>query len=191
MKTWLSLLLILLLCRPTQAQQRELAPDFMTLQYAGSIGLASVGLGYEVFRAKTRASLHFGTVPASHGGPLSIITGKFLMVPWVIPAGENFRFNPCDIGVMISHHSGENFKVNVPDYLSGRNYYWWHTALRAHLAVESSVSVRMEQDRFFRKITLYAELNTNDLYIVSFFSNASTLNVRDLVKAGIGTRFRF
>jgi hypothetical protein len=168
-----------------------LTPDFIVLQYAGSIGYYSAGAGYDIFKSRGRMSFHFGSVPKSSGGPLNIVTGKVFYEPWQIRLSEKAHFNPLDIGMIVSYHMGDDFKMNVPDYLSSDNYYWWHTCMRLHLAVETSVTAELKPNRFFKRFTGYAECNTNDLYMVSYFKNASTLKAYQLIKVGIGGRFNF
>jgi hypothetical protein len=191
MKSVIAILLLIFATATVMAQDRSAAPDFAVVQYAGSIGYLSGGLGYDLFQNRGRASVHFGSVPRSEGGPLNILSGKIIGEPWTIAITEKITINPLDVGLMLSYHMGENFKTNVPDLLAERNYYWWHTNLRVHLITETSISVEMEPNRFFRKFTAYIELNSNDLYMVSYFANASTLKPHELIKAGVGIRLNF
>ena len=186
-----TLLLITVALTFCKAQKKGIAPDFAVLQYAGSIGYVSGGLGYDLFQNRGRASIHFGSIPRGEGGPLNIAAFKIIGEPWTIAITEKTTLNPLDVGLMLSYHMGDNFKTNVPDLLAERNYYWWHTNLRVHLITETSLSVQLEPNRFFRKFTVYGELNSNDLYMVSYFSNAATLKLYELVKAGAGVRLNF
>jgi hypothetical protein len=172
-------------------QRSAAAPDFFVVQYAGSIGYFSAGAGYDIFQNRGRASLHFGTVPKGEGGPLNIFCAKVFIEPWTVGLSEHMTLNPLDVGLMVSYHMGDDFKLSVPDYFASRNYYWWHTAMRLHLATESSLTIKMDPHRFFKKFTAYAELNSNDLYLVSFVSNAETLKFEELIKLGIGVRLSF
>lgn len=190
MKQALVLILFISTCDLT-AQDHKGAPDFLALQYAGSIGYVSAGIGYDIIKSHARASVHFGTVPENQGGPLNIFCGKFFYKPWNINLSRRTSFHPADVGLMVSYHTGEDFKQSVPDYFSGKNYYWWHTSMRLHLATETSISIQLDPNRFFERLTTYIELNVNDLYLVTYFSNAASLDPGDLVKAGIGARFNF
>jgi len=181
--------LLVLVASEACSQKSFLKPDFLALQHAGSIGYLSAGLGYDVFQSRARMSFHYGNVPKNLGGNLDIFTGKFLCVPAVVRVSELVIIHPIDVGVMVSYHTGENFKSNVPDYFES-NYYWWHTNLRFHVAVEQSVNVYFHERRFHR-MSAYIEFNMNDLYLVSYFTNTSTLGLDKLVKAGIGTRIWF
>src|SRR5690349_8681129 len=127
-------LLLTLVVNRSHAQKRSpLLPDFAVAQYAGSIGYLSGGIGYDVLRNRGRVSAHFGSVPRSQGGPLDIFCAKFFVEPWTIAMSEKFTFNPLDVGVMVSYHTGADFKENIPNYLAERNYYWFNTNMRLHV----------------------------------------------------------
>ena len=190
MKALLLIILLFMAVLPQQAnsQNKGLKPDFYVAQYAGSIGYLSAGTGYDIFKSKGKFSLHFGSVPKSQGGPLNILAAKLFFEPKVVPVWSNMEINPFDVGIMLSYHFGENFKTNVPNYFSDNNYYWWNTSLRAHLAIESSFTVRLGKGSFVKGFTGYAEINTNDLYLISFIKNTHALKIQDIIKIGIGSR---
>ena len=186
------LLFVMMIAVSVQAQDRNrAAPDFAVLQYAGSIGYFSAGAGYDIFKSRWRVSAHYGSVPAVQGGPLRIITGKLFFEPVAVNVSERVVFNPADIGIMVSYHTGDNFKLSVPDYLKSGNYYWWHTSMRIHLAMETSLTAKFSRGRTFKSISGYFELNTNDLYAVSYIQNTSSLRLIDLIKVGTGLRISF
>lgn len=172
-------------------QRHNITPDFASVQYAGSIGYLSIGAGYNIFKDKGRVSGHFGMVPENRGGHLDIIAVKLFYTPKVVQVFERVVINPADVGLMVSYHFGDNFKLNVPNYFSDDNYYWWHTAMRIHLAIESSASLDLGSEGIFRALTAYLEFNTNDLYVVSFVNNPRSLALHELVKLGAGLRFIF
>ena len=192
MKHGLHILIIFAVSLPALAQNRNGAlPDFAVVQYAGSIGYFSLGTGYDIFKSRWRVSAHYGTVPSARGGPLHIITGKLFYEPLSVSVSEQVVFNPVDLGLMVSYHTGDNFKLSVPDYFSTDNYYWWHTSMRVHLAMETSLSVNFTRQRTFRALTGYIEFNTNDLYVISYIQNTSSLQFFELIKIGTGLRISF
>ena len=165
-------------------------PDFGVVQYAGSIGFVSFGAGYDVFKSKARFSMHYGFVPSTKGGPLNILTLKLFCKPTSWRLSENMKINPFDFGVMGSYHYGDDFDEQWPD-VHPKGYYWWNPALRLHLAMESSVSYKFPKDHRFNAISAYLEFNTNDLYIVSYAKNASTIKPWQIIKLGTGVRLNF
>lgn len=172
-----------------QGQSRSaLRPDFAVLQYAGSIGFLSAGLGYEIFNQRARISAHFGHVPKRHGGTLNVVTGKIFFKPVEIKLRNNWHLQPIDPGLMVSYHYGENFQTKWPDQIYPDGYYWWHPALRIHLGVETSATKTFTKINAIRAVTLYAELNTNELYFISFFQNFESVRPWKIIKGGLGVR---
>lgn len=189
-----SVFALLLLCVTTtgaSAQGRSLLiPDFAVVQYADSLGYASVGVGYGLTK-KIRGSLHYGFVPESKGGSLYILSTKFLFSPWTTKLNETFQLQPFDIGIMATYHFGDNFHDRWPSrYPDG--YYWWTSSTRFHLVAESSATYLIPASRsFFKSVSGYIEFNTNDLYVVSFVQNTRSISFFDIVKSGVGMRVRF
>jgi hypothetical protein len=174
-----------------KAQDRALfSPDHLILQYAGSIGEVSGGVGYNVFKGKARASLHFGHVPKAEGGPLTILSTKLIFIPRSYRISERAIINPFDAGLMVSYHFGEAFQSTWPSHYP-ENYYWWKTTFRFHLNIESSITVKIRDHTTFKAITGYIEFNSNELYLVSFFQNMESLRLADVVMLGAGAKFHF
>jgi hypothetical protein len=171
------------------AQDSDLYPDFITIQYAGSIGYKSLGVGYEI-KDRARVSAHYGFVPASRGGILHIVTGKYLFTPITIEQSSKLNIQPLNVGAMITYHFGENFYTRWPSDRYPKGYYWWPSALRLHLVLESAVTYQLT-DSFFKSVSGYIEFNTNDLYVVSYVLNVRSINFFDIIKSGVGVRLRF
>lgn len=169
----------------------RLVPDFAVVQYAGSIGYVSAGVGYDVLKSNARFSAHFGTVPANRGGKLNVISAKLIFIPATLTIWNRVKLNPVDIGVMGSYNYGDNFETSWPEGVHPRGYYWWNPAFRAHVAMESSVTYQFKKGHSLRSITGYVEFNTNELYFITFLQNTSTIGLWDIVKLGIGGRVRF
>lgn len=166
-------------------------PDFGVIQYAGSIGYFSAGLGYDVFKSKARFSTHFGYVPKKQGGNLNVLAIKLLFKPVSLRLGNRLQMNPVDFGLMGSYHYGDNFETRWPEGVHPKGYYWWNPALRAHLAMETSVTYEFRKEFAFRSIMGYLEFNTNELYFISLIQNIKTVNAWDVIKIGAGTRVNF
>ena len=176
----------------TQAQERHWShPDFLQLQYAGSIGYLSGGVGYDIFRNHARASLHFGHVPKGKGGALNIFSTRLMFVPGSYSAGKRVIISPYDIGLMISYHLGSDFRSRWPDHRYPENYYWWQTSFRFHLNYQPSVTVHIRNHTVFKSVTAYLDVNTNELYLVSLFQNLETLRPGDILKLGFGIRAHY
>lgn len=191
MKIFLLLLASILGTYSLPAQQRSLLPDFAVVQYAGSVGYLSAGVGYNILKSKARFSTHFGIVPPNRGGALNIVSAKLFFKPATFTIWNRVRMNPFDIGVMGSYHYGDNFEEKWPEGVHRKGYYWWHPAFRTHLGMESSVTYEFKKGHSFHSATGYIEFNTNELYAISFIQNIDTVSFWDIVKVGTGFRISF
>ena len=171
------------------AQRPASLPDFATLQYAGSIGVVSAGAGYHLSE-KTSVSVHYGYVPSNRGGELHIIAAKLLFNTWSFRISERLRFDPLRLGAMVSYHLGGEFRSRWPSHRYPDGYYWWKTSMRAHIISETSLTLRLPNSRF-HSVTGYAELNTNELYLISYLKNSHSLSLKDIIKVGYGVRLNF
>lgn len=170
------------------AQQRAWIPDYAYGQYAGSIGFASAGIGYDVF-GKHRLSLHYGYVPAHRGGPLNIIASKLIFSTYDIRLGNSLTFHPIDAGLMVTYHVEDQFNSRWPQHRYPDGYYWWRPAWRPHLLTQTSITLYPEMG-WFKSVAAYIEFNTNELYLISFLKNMRSLSITDIVKVGVGVGIR-
>ncbi|MBC8053064.1 MAG: hypothetical protein H7Y13_08365 [Sphingobacteriaceae bacterium] len=168
-----------------------LKPDHAVLQYAGSIGYVSVGLGYDLFKKK-RGSLEFnyGYVPEDKGGTLHIASTKFAYRPWQIKIKEFATVYPVNPGVFFSYHFGKQFDIAFDREQYGKSYYGWSTAIRGHISLSNEIKLYTGEKK---SVTLYSEFNTSDLYLASMFfkNNRKWLSPQDIVKLGIGLKVGF
>lgn len=191
-----TLLLFSLLITPffTFAQKntlvKQLIPDYINLQYGGSIGYFSAGVGYYFLNEKTTVSLHYGFVPKSKGGPINILTPKFAYRPFEIKINENLRWQPINPTIFVSYTLGRNFDKEFDPNQYPDGYYWWSTALKAHLGFSTEVKVLGNPKAAIKAVSLYAETNTNDLYAVSWFENRTTTPITRIFFMGYGVRLK-
>lgn len=170
-----------------RAQNRSaLSPDFYTAQFAGSIGYISVGAGYTFFKNKMDVSLHYGFVPKRMGGEFHIATARFVYQPWQWPISKRLTLSPFNTGIFISYHADSDLSTSWPSrYEDG--YYWWQTAIRFHLLWEQRLSFALNGGRFSH-LQVFTQLNTNELYAISYLLNTGSIKPSEFVKLGMGVR---
>lgn len=175
----------------SEAQPRHtLLPDYVNIQHAGSVGWLSVGIDYDILKGKGRLGGRFGTVPKSLGGPLRLVSTSLFYEPLTVPLSSRLVLNPVDVGVKMSYHFGDQFYTALPSrYPEG--YYWWKSALRFHLATQTALTWKLSNQHKIKSVTGYVELNTNELYLVSYIQNARSLRPSEIIKAGLGVRLKF
>ena len=169
---------------------RKLLPDYLNIQHAGSVGWLSLGVDYDILRGKGRLGGRFGTVPKTQGGPLRLVSTSLFYEPWIFRPSSRLTINPIDVGMKVSYHFGDKFYTELPSrYPDG--YYWWKSALRFHVATQTSLTLNLNDHYKIKSVTGYVEFNTNELYLVSYIQNAKSLRLSEVIKVGMGVRLKF
>lgn len=174
---------------------KALLPESDALQYAGSIGYLSAGVGYELFK-NNRGALEFryGYVPENMGGELHIVTAKFNYRPFEITIKDWAKVYPANPGVFISYTAGEEWEITWDKDQYVKGYYWWSPAIRPHISLSTEVSLNAKKllhSSRIKSLSIYSEFNTNELYFVSQVKSGGVLPLGDIIKLGIGVRMNF
>jgi len=187
---------ILALSTTASAQRfRFLVPDGAVIQHAGSIGYFSGGIEYDLFKNK-RGSLDllFGILPESKGGAFTTVTTKFAYRPFEIKAAPWLVIHPINPGLFLCYTVDKDFDLirDRDQYIKG--YYYLSEALRTHVALSSEFKLNtaaLVKGKTVKSVTIYYEINTNDMYLVNYFQNTKAMSLPDIFKAGIGIRASF
>lgn len=169
-----------------QKPTKDFLPDFYAVQYAGSIGLASVGTGWDLFHNQVRLSTHFGHLPRAQGGELNTISLK-MMFPGFQRNYKNVEFRFLQSGFMVSYVTGDDFSTRWSSERYPKGYYWWSTAWRSYLIFEHSITFNVKSNRI-ENVGIYLENNVMDLYMISWILNTRAIKPGDIIKLGIGVR---
>jgi hypothetical protein len=170
---------------------KALIPDFVGVQYAGSIGYMSIHTGYNFFKDKTALSFHYGYVPEVKGGELHISAIKFEYKPFNIKLGNKLVLQPLNPVVFLSYTFGKNFGLSFDRDQYAKGYYFWSPALREHLGLSSELKILGDKSSKIKSISIYTEANTNDLYMISWFENRTTTPIYEIFHLGFGVRMNF
>jgi hypothetical protein len=176
---------ILVLCTSVaSAQSSGLIPDYLKIQYAGSIGFISAGPGYSFCKTRINTDFMYGYVPYSKGGPLRIVIFRLITNPVVIHINKSLSFVPISVSGFVTYHFGDQFFVRLPSYYP-EEYYRWSSAVRYHAGIGSLLAYKNKTSG--HGLALYYEFNTNDLYLKSMRANAS-IRLWDILSLGIGIK---
>lgn len=180
---------------PLLAQAQEPMPDagpfFLTVQVGGGMGTVAVGGGYRLARQQLEPEVLVGFVPRrlAGGRALGIITLKTTYIPFSPRLGPHLRVSPLAVGGMVNYTLGRRFFLTSQS--TGRyptkGYYWWSTAVRVGAFAGSRLTYVGAAKEGFRRTSAYAELGTNDLYLVSLLSN-KTLSPAEILTLGLGAK---
>ena len=161
------------------------------LQFAGSIGFLSPGVGTTWAREKIETDLFFGYLPKQIGGEhIVMLTLKNTYTPFSIkPQTSKLVIYPFSIGGYINYTFGNQYETFWPDhYPSG--YYWWDSAIRFGFFIGGNVAKPLKS-KAFDAISVYYELGTNDLYLVSYAQNLKFFEPYDILNLALGVKMFF
>lgn len=152
----------------------RLIPTQAVAQYAGSIGIVSVGLGWHYGRGlHWETELLAGLVPRYHSGAAHFsFTVKERYVPWHCRLSSRWSLEPLTAGFFFNTISGEDFWRREPSRYPKR-YYGFSTKVRTHIYLGQRVKYHIPRRRrvFHQSVAAYYELSTCDLYLVSKCTN--------------------
>lgn len=170
-----------------------LVPNQTVVQFAGSIGMFSIGAGWHYGRGDHwETEILFGYLPRSNGSPHHYtLTAKQRYIPWHIPLStrsQRWVFEPLTTGLFINTIFGEGFWRHAPSKYT-KGYYGFNTKLRYNIYVGQRIRYNIPQrHRFFaRSISFYYELSTCDLYLVSAIPNKK-VTAADILSLALGLR---
>lgn len=170
----------------------RLIPRYQKLQYAGDMGLISLGVGWDYGKKKTwETDLFLGYLPRFDGDRGHVtITLKENYIPWKVKIKTGRWFlEPFTASLYINKIFGDEFWTREPDkYPDG--YYGLATNLRFNLAFGQRLCFKVKPIGLSERLTVFYELGTNDLYIISYFTN-KYLKVTDIFNLSLGIKFQF
>lgn len=180
-------------CREHRSREgwARIIPTHCKLQFAGSMGLFSAGIGWDYGKkARWETDLLLGYVPKYNSDKSHYtFTLKQNYIPWRVPLTRGLSLDPLYTGAYLNTIFGDEFWSSQPDrYPSG--YYWFSTRFRAHifLGVRASWHPRSAESAI-KDVTLFFEINTCDLYIVRKIGN-DFIKAKDIVGFSAGLKLQ-
>lgn len=172
-----------------------LIPDGAIVQHAGSIGYFSGGVSYDLFKNKRGSfDVMYGIMPESKGGSFSTLTTKLAYRPFEIKVKDWMIIHPVNPGAFFSYTIQKDLDLTWDKGQYPKGYYYWSEALRAHVSLGSEFTfntTNLLKAKKPKSLTLFYEVNTNDMYLVNYFQNLKALSVTDIFKAGVGIKASF
>ena len=168
----------------------KLIPRYIKGQFAGSIGMFSVGTGWNYGKDHWETDVLLGLVPRhSDRHAMATFTVKQNYLPWKIPINEQFDFEPLNCGLFLNTLFDGDFWVKEPDRYP-KGYYGFSTKVRIHVFVGERVTFKFKrQDMFAKSVSFFYELSTSDLYLINAINN-SYLKPKDYLSLAFGVKFQ-
>lgn len=169
-----------------------LVPTHTKLQYAGGMGLIATGIGWDYGkRGQWETDILLGFIPRYSSDHFKLAaTLKQTYIPWSIYLRKNFSLEPLECGLYFNTVFSNKFWTREPErYPQG--YYGFSTKIRTHVFVGQRIKIDVpEAVRFsIKSVTLFYEISTCDLYVVSAVNN-SYLKPDDYLRLSFGAKFQ-
>lgn len=170
-----------------------LIPTYFKLQYAGNMGLLSLGTGWDYGkRNQWETDIMFGVLPQYSSNHTKLtFTLKQNYMPWSYSLKNNFSLEPLACGLYFNTVFGDEFWVEEPDRYP-KGYYGFSSKIRTHVFLGQRLTYEFKNhNRFshYRSLTFFYELSTCDLYLVSAVGN-NYLRPRDYLSLSFGLKMQ-
>lgn len=168
----------------------KLIPRYSKLQYAGSIGIVSIGGGWNYYRNHWETDFLFGIVPRnSDKHAMVTFTLKQNYIPFNIRLSNKFSFEPLTCGVFVNTLLDRDFWNVAPDKYP-KGYYWFSTRMRIHAFAGERITLNLNREKSWHKsISFFYELSTCDIYFLNAINN-STLKPKDYLSLAFGIKLQ-
>lgn len=171
-----------------------LMPDHAKLQFAGSIGMFSGGVGWTYGRKKQwETDILIGFLPKFESEKAkAVLTLKESYIPWKVRLKHSqWYLQPLSCSLFMSSVLSGEFWAREPDkYPNG--YYGFSTRIRFNLSMGQRVAyVLKDPDNWwFNEVAAYYELGACDTDFITFFGDR-TIRFYQILSLAIGMKLYY
>ena len=175
-------------------KRSKFIPDHVKLQYAGSMGLVSVGVGWS-YGKKEQWETDFivGYVPKyTTSRAKACTTLKQNYIPWKTKTrNKNFYIEPLTCGVYVNTIWDDDFWGREPKKYPS-TYYSFSTKVRLNIYAGQRVTYKINPSRRLpaKSISAFYEISSSELYIISAAGNGRHLNLTDYLHLSFGVKMQ-
>ena len=174
-----------------QSALHQLVPHHLKLQFAGGIGLASIGVGYTSRKDKVEYDLYYGYVPPLVGGVrIHSLSAKLTWAPVPLINLNKISVKPLTTGLVVNYNFGKQYFGFKPEFYPF-NYYGYPTNIHLATFIGGAVDHKYIKRHTLKKIGLYYELITYDVELLSYVNNRRSLGLSDIFSLSLGIRSTF
>ena len=177
--------------RKYETYWQRLMPRYQKIQYAGSMGLVSLGVGWEYGRDHWETDVMFGFLPKFEDNEVKVtFTLKQNYIPWEITLGRsNWAIDPLATGIYMNSILDNRFWKKEPRRYPD-NYYKFSTRIRFHIFAGQRLTYHIPSPRHLHKsVTVFYELSSCDLYLISAITNRA-IRPRDYLSLSFGLKLQ-
>lgn len=175
---------------------QQVRPEYMKVQFAGMMGVVSLGAGWDYGKRHWETDLFLGYVSRDKGRIhqykreiMPIITIKQNYIPWRVPLNKHFLFEPLTSSLYLNAVLNNNYWVKAPSKYP-KDYYFFSTKIRTLLAVGERLRFKADKSRKWKRdVTFFYEISTCDLYVLSAI-NDKGVNPKDIFNLSLGVKIQ-
>lgn len=175
-----------------KARWEKLIPTHQKFQYAGGMGLFSLGVGWDYGKNNQwETDVLLGFLPHYNTSRNKItFTLKQNYIPWKKDINNKFSFEPLATGLYINTIFDGEFWVSEPNKYPSK-YYTFSTKMRFWIYLGQRLTLSLPENKlsFMKQITVFYELSTCDLYMANAFGNSS-LKPTDYLRLSFGLKLQ-
>jgi len=165
-----------------------LMPDYLKLQYAGNIGLGSVGIGYFWLKNNMQTEIFYGKVPSWAGGnTIQTVALKNMVNLFVFHPNKNILIKQ-QAGFSTNLAFTKKTYVKLPDYYP--NNYYSPNAIHIMPFLSQECTIYFKRYCFVKKIGFYSECNAMDTYLYQSLKSKE-VNFIDVFSLALGLVIAF
>jgi len=177
----------------TDSLKKRYIPSNIRLQYAGNIGMFSIGPSWSFFKKRIDFEYSMGFVPKFDAEQTIYITAiKGIYIPKLDFRVRKVIIKPLSVGLTFSYTFGNRFNKYQDTDQYPKGYYWWGTSRRYALLYRADIYAKINEKKI-KGLSFYLEASIWDLgfYNYAHSSNYSQLSLWDVTTLGIGTKIYF
>ncbi|WP_266206146.1 hypothetical protein [Pontibacter kalidii] len=169
------------------SQYTDSAAFHIKAQFAGDLGLVSLGVGKEFLNNKLDADVFVGYLPQSFGGEQLVTAAlKVAYVPFKAVKLEALDWHPLRTGLQLGYTFGDEYFAFEPRDKYPKGYYGFSTAL--HLYYFLGGEVAFARIKRLENFGLYYEAGALGEYLVSYIKNPGYLSPGKIFHLALGVR---
>lgn len=171
--------------------RNSLLPNSVRLQYAGYVGMLSLGSTWNFKNDKWSFEYSFGYSPKQQSDKaIYTNSSKLLFTPNIdFDFLNKVNIKPLSVGIISTYTFGSRFGKYRDNSKYPDGYYWWSTSVRLGFVYQIEASVALKS-RYVSRLGFFLTASVWDLGLYSYYgnSNQSYLNFMDIVILGSGCR---
>ena len=169
---------------------RRVIPTHLKLQYAGGMGVGSVGVGWDYGRGNQwESDVMVGYLPKRYSDAAHLtLSLRQTYTPWNLPLWRDVSYEPLSCGVYLTTITGDKFWTREPGKYGGK-YYKFASRVRLHVFVGQRINLSQLSRGRLQGASLYYEVSACDMNLISKFTNSS-LKLTDMLFFSCGVRLQ-